>query len=157
MAALLSLGILLAAPHAAADEYWDGTITEGSGLPNGKGGDGTWDASSANWVDASGNNPHTYDPTELTVFSTIGGSVFVQGNLSFTALRFDVDHYVINSGASGKDEATLAPTGIATITGQTAGTDSILNVNLVGSGGISIAGPGAISLAGNTPIPAALR
>ncbi|EDY21847.1 autotransporter-associated beta strand repeat protein [Chthoniobacter flavus Ellin428] len=154
VAVLLSLGFFLSAQRAAADEYWDGTLIEGSTVvvgstvPNGKGGGGSWDATSTNWVDATGNNPKVYDPNQLAIFSTIGGSITVGDNLTFTALRFDADQYTISTSpffTSTGTVATLAPIGTATIT-ATAGTNVTFNVQLVGTGGISVQGAGTVAL-----------
>ena len=154
VAALLSLSFLLSAQQAAADEYWDGTITTGSTItvgstvPNGKGGDGSWDATTKDWVDATGNNPKVYDPNQLAIFSTIGGSITVGDNLTFTALRFDANDYTISTSGfftSTGTVATLAPIGTATIT-ATAGHNVTFSVQLVGTGGISVEGPGTVTI-----------
>src|SRR4051812_10946804 len=84
IAALLSLGLLLAPPRATADEYWDGTTSSGgSGIDNGKGGAGTWDTTTANWVNKSGTNPHVFQPDQLAIFATTGGAVTLGSDITF--------------------------------------------------------------------------
>jgi len=142
VAALLTLGFLLAAPQAPADEYWDGTNTAGSGTPNGAGGPGTWDNVTTNWVDVTGTTPQTYNSADIAHFATTGGTVTLGDNITFTALSFDVDGYTIDSNGG---LYTLTPNAGATLT-TAAGVTATLNPTLTGGGSINILGSGTINL-----------
>ena len=135
-------------PKAAADEYWDGTVVVGSGVPNGAGGSGTWNnlPANTNWVDANGLNPHVYDPNQLAIFSTLGGTVTLGDNISFSSLRFDVNGYTINPGAG---PFSMTPIGTAPITAQS-GANVIINPQLTGAGGIAVQGQGTVTLTSGT-------
>lgn len=142
VAVLFSLGFLLGAQKAAADEYWDGTNTTGSGTANGAGGTGTWNNSTTNWVDASGNNEHAYDPNDVAHFAGAAGTVTLGSNITFTSLSFEKTGYVINGGGF-----TLTPlTGATVTTGS--GVAVTINPVIAGSGSITANGSGTINLTG---------
>lgn len=142
VAVLCSLGFLLSVQRAAADEYWDGTSTAGSGNPTGLGGTGVWnttDPANTNWVDNNGQNPHTYNQNDTAIFSGMGGGTITLGSdIPFTALRFDVGGYVLANGG-GKLSAASS---IGTITVQNVSVT--IDAQLTGSGTIDYEGAGTI-------------
>ncbi|MDR3403472.1 MAG: autotransporter domain-containing protein [Chthoniobacter sp.] len=144
VAALLTLGFLLSSPKASADEYWDGTNTAGSGMPNGAGGSGTWDNVTTNWVDATGTVPQVYNPNDTAHFAGTAGTMTVTlgDNITFTALSFDVDGYTI---APGTGPFTLTPNAGATIT-TASGVTATINPVITGGGSIIFQGSGTTSL-----------
>jgi autotransporter-associated beta strand protein len=141
---LLGLGFLLGGTPAQADEYWDGTTTIGSNIAKGKGGNGTWDSSTTNWVDAAGQNPASYKPNLTAHFAGSGGVVTINNDLTFTALDFDSDGYTIN----GNGTLTFMPAASATIKAA-AGVTANFNVLTSGTGAITINGAGAVALNNN--------
>ena len=143
VAALLSFGLLLGAPRATADEYWDGTTTIGSDIPGGKGsgdGDAIWDISTTNWVDANGSNPTTYKPNQTAIFAGVAGVVTLGTNISFTALHFEADNYFIEPGGG-----PLTPVGAASITVDQ-GDRATIDAQIVGNGSITVNGPGTLTV-----------
>jgi autotransporter-associated beta strand protein len=135
------LGLLLSGPLSVADEYWDGTTTIGSDVAGGKGGGGTWDNSTTNWVNASGSNPTSYVPTETAHFGNYGGVVTIGENISFTALEFDANSYFIEPSGN----LTLTPVGAAKITALS-GDNATIDAPVVGTGSLTIGGAGSVTL-----------
>ena len=146
VAVLFSLGFLLGAQKARADQYWDGSNT-GSGTSNGQGGDGPWDLTTTNWVDSSGNNPHIYDPTQTSIFGNMGGTITLGNDISFSALQFNVDGYIVNPG-SGPFKLS-AQSGTGTISAAS-GVTVTFNTQLTGTGVMSFQGNGTINLTSAT-------
>lgn len=143
VAVLFSLGFLLGTQKAAADQYWDGTTTGGSGNSNGQGGSGTWDSSTTNWVDASGNNPTTYDSNQTSIFSTSGGTITLGNDTSFSSLRFEADGYTVDPGGGPFKLSAQSGTGVIT---AVSGVTVVFNTQLTGSGVMSFQGGGTITL-----------
>jgi autotransporter-associated beta strand protein len=136
--------LLLGATPGNADEYWDGTTTIGSTIANGKGGDGTWDSSTTNWVNASGTAPTSYNPNITAHFAGTGGIVTINNDLTFTRLDFDSDGYFIEPNG----DLTFMPAAAATIavaSGVTANIDAVMS----GTGAITVTGPGTLALNNN--------
>ena len=141
---MLGLGLLLGGTRGIADEYWDGTTTIGSNLPTGKGGSGTWDSSTTNWVTASGTNPTSYNPNLTAHFAGVGGIVTINNDLTFTTLDFDSNGYFIEPNGT----LTFMPAAAATINvaaGVTANIDAVMS----GTGALTVSGPGILALNNN--------
>ena len=124
---------------ALADYYWDGNGPPSNGAVNG--GNGTWNSGNTNWTDLGGNASIGWQNDAPAYFTAAPGAVAVDGDFTYSTLFFTVGGYVLNPAAGatlGADAGTIdVATGSATI-----------NVDLVGTGGLSKDGAGTLVLGG---------
>ncbi|MCL7999661.1 autotransporter outer membrane beta-barrel domain-containing protein [Brucella sp. 21LCYQ03] len=101
--------ILTSTPHqvnlvnsaGAILSFWDGQDTSKHDNNLVDGGDGTWDASNANWTDQDGSFNKKWDNNQFAIFEGTAGTVTVATNFKPTVkgLQFFVDGYTVTGGA----------------------------------------------------------
>lgn len=132
------------------------------------GGNGTWNASNANWLDDGGSLPQVWAGNHAVFLTPGGGTVGVQGTQSFAGLQFVADGYrldgagVLETRPGGSELRVLggATATIATaITGvggidKTQGGTLVLDGANTYAGGTTVSG-GVLSVSADTNLGAA--
>jgi fibronectin-binding autotransporter adhesin len=92
--------------------------------PGGAGGDGTWDAGTANWYD--GTNNVVWD-SGTAVFQGLAGAVSVSGTQSAAGLTFNSNFYTLGGGTIALTGGAISGTGIGiTIASSLSGSNGLL-------------------------------
>lgn len=86
--------------------FWDGSNPGGGSI---NGGTGTWDTSSSNWTDVSGNATDAWLATQFAIFSGVGGTVTVDNTVAATGMQFAVDGYNVTGGSVELVNGTDSP------------------------------------------------
>ncbi|MFD9900920.1 autotransporter domain-containing protein [Mesorhizobium sp. NPDC059025] len=134
----------------AGEQYWDGANMAPGGVADGRGGNGTWDATSTNWTNSAG-TINAAAAGQKAVFAGVPGTVNVVGAHGFTGLRF-VSHpsdwtYTLAAGAGGGLITNSAGTEIIVAADPgVAVNDAVLNVGISGTGSIVKLGNGTLTL-----------
>lgn len=134
----------------AGEQYWDGANMNPGGVADGRGGNGTWDASSTNWTNSAGNINAAW-AGQKAVFAGTPGTVSVVGSQTFTGLRF-VSHpsdwtYTLAAGAGGGLVTNSAGTEIIVAADPGASVNkAAINVGISGAGSIVKLGDGTLEL-----------
>lgn len=134
----------------AGEQYWDGANMAPGGVTDGRGGNGTWDASSTNWTNSAG-TINAAAAGQKAVFAGVPGTVSIVGAQTFTGLRF-VSHpsdwtYTLATGAGGGLITNSAGTEIIVAADPgVAVNDAVLNVGISGTGSIVKLGNGTLTL-----------
>ncbi|WP_156255167.1 autotransporter-associated beta strand repeat-containing protein [Sandarakinorhabdus oryzae] len=121
--------------------YWDGAGPFGNGTV--EGGSGTWNAGNSNWTDSTGTVSNAWINGGLAFFAGTGGTVTVDGNFTHAALNFLVDGYVLNGAAGASLGADAGTISVADAV------NAVINVDLVGTNGLTKSGNGTLVLGGN--------
>ncbi|WP_310475927.1 autotransporter-associated beta strand repeat-containing protein, partial [Sandarakinorhabdus sp.] len=122
------------------DFYWDGNGPFGNTVV--EGGPGTWNTGNTNWTDVGGNVTVAWQNNARAFFTNVGGEVSVDGNFTYSTLFFTVDGYTLNPAAGGTLGADAGTIDVA------AASTATINVDLVGTNGLSKAGDGTLVLSG---------
>ncbi len=72
--------------------YWDGGDGPQTANNAVNGGNGVWDGDNTNWTTSTGDTNNNWTPG-LGIFTTVGGTVEVNGTQTYQQLRFEVDGY----------------------------------------------------------------
>ncbi|WP_186291825.1 autotransporter domain-containing protein [Ancylobacter moscoviensis] len=115
-------------------QFWQGGSTP-------VGGSGIWTATDTNWLNADGSMSTLWGGVQ-GIFHGTPGTVTVEGTQAFESLEFVVDGYALVAGSGG----ALAPTGMAHLWAEGAGTTATLATPIMGTGGIVKIGAGTIVL-----------
>ncbi len=164
LAAVVAVGVLLAAPSArAATRYWDP-----NGTSNDIGGRGTWDTAASLWTTSSDGNSGSYSPwvsTDDAHFTGEPGYVaftsITANSLTFDGSLFDFPSGTLAITSGNIDTGSHSDTITATLTSPTKLTkmgDGTLTLNSGGgntfSGGVTIKG-GTLSISNESQLGAA--
>ncbi len=122
------------------DFYWDGNGPANNTVV--EGGPGTWNVANTNWTDVGGNISIAWQNNARAFFTNAGGEMTVDGNFTYSTLFFTVDGYTLAPGAGatlGADAGTIDVAAAAT---------AMINIDLVGTNGLTKAGNGTLVLGG---------
>lgn len=122
------------------DFYWDGNGPANNTVV--EGGPGTWNVANTNWTDVGGNISIAWQNNARAFFTNVGGEVTVDGNFTYSTLFFTVDGYTLAPGAGATLGADAGTIDVATASTAT------INVDLVGTNGLTKAGGGTLVLSG---------
>jgi fibronectin-binding autotransporter adhesin len=132
------------------EQYWDGANMAPGGVSDGRGGNGTWDATSTNWTNSAG-TINAAAAGQKAVFAGVPGTVSIVGAQTFTGLRF-ISHpsdwtYTLAAGAGGALATNSAGTEIIVAADPGAAVNkAVLNVGITGTGSIVKLGQGTLML-----------
>ncbi len=122
------------------DFYWDGNGPANNIVV--EGGPGTWNVANTNWTDVGGNISIAWQNNARAFFTNVGGDVTVDGNFTYSTLFFTVDGYALNPAAGATLGADAGTIDVA------AAAEAMINVDLVGTNGLTKAGDGTLVLSG---------
>ena len=113
--AMALMSVLTAVTQAHAQLTWG---------PGGAGGDGTWDAGTANWY--NGSSDVVWD-SGTAVFQGLAGAVSVSGTQSAAGLTFNSNFYTLGGGTIALTGGAISGTGIGiTIASSLSGSNGLL-------------------------------
>ena len=164
IAALVLLTLPLAAQ--AANRYWDGANTGGTGDGASAGGTATWDTSILNWDQGNGVSRvnWTNANNDTAIFAGTAGTVSLGTGITVGGLQFDTAAYTVQNnaltfGAAGSivanQDATISSviTGSVAITKTGAGTLTLSGTNTYT--GATIISNGTLKAGSSNALPAA--
>jgi fibronectin-binding autotransporter adhesin len=124
--------------------YWDGAQTIANSTVNG--GTATWDATTTNWTDSTGNvNASWPGASAVPVFQGTAGTVTVNGTQSIGGITFNTSGYIIGNVA---ENGTLSGAVASNVLTAGAGISATINSVLAGANAFDKQGTGSIALAG---------
>ncbi|ANU07226.1 autotransporter domain-containing protein [Paraurantiacibacter namhicola] len=122
-------------------QFWDGSGAPGDGIISG--GSGSWVNDDNSWANATGTRNGSWD-SGFAVFTTVGGTVTVDDDITFSGMQFMVDGYVIADG-TGALTITEEATSIRVDPDVTAE----ISADIGGEGGLFKQDTGTLILSGN--------
>lgn len=141
IAIMVALSLMIVSSQAA-DRWWDGANTGGTGDGASDGGTATWDTSTANWDQGSGIDRVTWTNAnnDTAIFAGTAGTVSLGAGITIGGLQFDTASYVITNntltwGAAGSIVANQ---------------DATISSVMAGSVVVTKSGTGALTLSGSS-------
>ncbi len=146
-------GIGILPVPALAQQAWDPDGSAGV-----QGGDGTWDAATANWTSDGGTTNQAWSPGGSGAFGETGSTVSVSGTQAFDSLTFSTDGYVLTGGALAIDGAPssigVTNSGESVVIGSVIQDGTGNSLNKTGAGLLTLSG--ANSYTGTTTVSAGI-
>ena len=166
-AALLGVGVSKAPQAKAANLYWDSDATAAGNnisIGTGLGGTGTWDTSSLEWFNGTGNVAWDNGAFDVARFLGAGGNVNLAESITVGGLHFGsasltrISNSTITLGGLSSSVSVAAGTAAAVNSATTLSSDATFAVNglldlrgaLGGSGGLTKTGEGVLFLRGHS-------
>jgi fibronectin-binding autotransporter adhesin len=148
----------LVVPQAGAGEqYWDGSNMTPGGVPNGRGGSGTWNVASTNWTNQAGtiNAPWASQKAVFAGPTPTGSTLYnvtIADQVRASGLDFQTGGYSLFGS-----QITLSPGAIVSAVETTRAQTITLQTTIIGEGDLVKTGKGAVRLLGYTGLQPANR
>jgi autotransporter-associated beta strand protein len=141
MAIIVALSMMIVSSQAA-NRWWDGTNTGGTGDGASDGGTATWDTATLNWDQGNGSDrvSWTNANNDTAIFAGTAGTVSLGTGITIGGLQFDTASYIITNniltwGAAGSIVANQ---------------DATIGSIMAGSVAVTKSGAGALTLSGRS-------